>query len=53
MTVMLGFSDGDAFTYESKYTTLEKVIFEVMSKRFIEHNGVNYMTTALVKIGPV
>lgn len=53
MIVMLGFSDGEAFTYESKYTTFEKVIFEVMSKRFIEHDGVHYLTTALVKVGPV
>lgn len=53
MTVMLGFSDGDAFAYESKYATIEKVMFDLQSKRFVIHEGVYYFTDALVKVSPL
>ncbi len=53
MRVILAFSDGDAFEYESKYTTIEKVIYDIQTKRFIEHNGMYYLTTNIVKIGLV
>ncbi len=53
MKVLLGFSDGEAFLFESKYETIEKVIFDIMSKRFIEHEGTTYLVQALVKVSPV
>lgn len=53
MTVLLGFSDGDAIPYNSRFETLEKAYNEALSRRVIEYEGKIYVTAAIVKVGPV
>lgn len=53
MEVIVGLSDGDAFPYTSKYSTLEKVITDLMSKRYVIIDGVLYNLNAIVKVTPV
>lgn len=53
MTVLLGFSDGDAIPYTSRFDTLDKAYNEALSKRFLEYEGKIYITASIVKVGPV
>lgn len=53
MTVIIAFSDGDAIPFESKYTSLDKAILEILSLRFIKYDNKLYCTSAIVKVGEV
>lgn len=50
MKVLLVWSNGEKTQYESKGTTIERVLVDIYSKRFIEYDGQYYMTSALLKV---
>lgn len=53
MTIMLGFSDGDAIPFESRFNDIEKAYGEAIVRRVIHYEGKIYITAAIVKVGIV